>query len=89
VCGSTRVFSRVTPASVILLLVTTVHSTSPVPARSRKGNEMAKVEVETTVTLVMSLEEAFDLRNAIEEMPSEVCSEVYLALDDALPDKIF
>jgi len=50
---------------------------------------MAKVEVETTVTLVMSLEEAFDLRNAIEEMPSEVCSEVYLALDDALPDKTF
>lgn len=49
---------------------------------------MAKVEVETTVTLVMSLEEALDLREAIGEMPAETSYEqLYVALDEALPQR--
>jgi hypothetical protein len=80
--------SRVTRESVNLPRIVK-RFTSPVPARSRKGNEMAKAKVEATVTLVMSLEEAIELYKVLGKTPSEVCSEVYLALDDALPDEIF
>lgn len=45
---------------------------------------MAKAKVEATVTLVMSLEEAAELYEVLGRTPSEVCSEVYLALGGAL-----
>jgi len=87
VCGSTRVFSRVTPASV-MLPEATVRFTSPVPARSRKEIKMAKIKLEGTVTLVMSLEEAIELYEAVGELPAEACYEVYVALDEALARRI-
>lgn len=48
---------------------------------------MAKVEMETTVTLVMSLEEAFDLYGALGAADAGTCFEIYLALEEALPSK--
>ena len=43
---------------------------------------MAKVEKETTVTLVMSLEEAIELYQAL--AAADTCYEMYLALEEAL-----
>ena len=44
---------------------------------------MAKVEVETTVTLVMSLEEAVELYETLGDA-TNACYEMYLALEEAL-----